>query len=175
MSDRAFRGGIQKGTTASSTESTKLDNQLKRISLEFSKMFPGFNHGHSRTHRLFEGIETGCVPDGGIWFDNRGAIRAAFEAKHQQNGGNAIERHAKNHMICKAHRGERFQYVTFMTGEGATPNGVLELYAKTVMKCENNPRWQELNTLHHDGASFFLKVDGFTDEEIRNVMEQVLG
>lgn len=175
MSDHAFRGGIQKGTTASSTESTKLDNQLKRISIELSKIYPGFNAGHTKKRKLFEGIETGCVPDGGIWFDDRGNIRAAFEAKHQGNHGNAIERHAKNHMICKAHRGERFQYVTFMTGEGATPNGVLELYAKTVMKCENNPRWQELNTLHHDGASFFLKVEGFTDEEIRNVMKQVLG
>jgi hypothetical protein len=77
-------------------------------------------------------------------------------------------------MICNAHRGEKFQYITFMTGGGAQTGGVLESYARTVLRCENDPRYQELNILHPSGASFFLKEEGFTDDEIRGIMEQVL-
>jgi hypothetical protein len=175
MSDRTYKGGIQPGTTASSEKSVELDNQVKRISKELASTSKYRRaRGHEKRKKLFEGIYTGCVPDGGIWFDEAGKVRAAFEAKHQKMGGNAIERHGKNYMICKAFSGEQFQYVTFCTGAGTTENGPIREYAKTTLFCENDPEHRDLNVLHPRGNSFFLSEHGFTDEEIREVMKKVL-
>lgn len=170
-------GGIQPGTTASSEKSIKLDNQVKEISQELAKEVSSkyiYVSGHTKKNRIFEGIYTGCVPDGGIWLDQTGKVRAAFEAKYQKGGGNAIERHGKNSMILETFRGETFQYVTFCTGGGAAANNPVEEYAKTMLFCKNASDCRELNVLHPDGYSFFLSEEGFTKEEIKEIMKKVL-
>jgi hypothetical protein len=171
------QGGIQKGGSASSAKSVKLDKQCKVISKKLSKEFPGYSEGHNKRKPIFEGIGSGCMPDGGLWFDLNSLqkkIRLAFEAKHQGNHGNAQERHAKNYIIAKAHRGETFRYVTVMTGEGAVPGGVLDTYAKTMLNCENPEGSREINKIHDDGLSFILSPDGFTDEEIEELLRKAL-
>lgn len=174
MSDHVFRGGIQKGTTASSEKSIKLDRQIRNISKEIANIIPGYVPGHNKHKPLFEGVYSGCMPDGGIWLDSNNRVRVAFEAKYQKDEGNAQERHAKNYIICKAHGSDDFRYITFMTGKGAQPGGKLDVYARTMLNCENNPSYRELNKLHPTGLSFFLSVEGFTEDEVRNIMEQAL-
>jgi len=168
------KGGIQAGTTAASVESTKLDNQLKDIAKKLGTELVGYTAGHRKHDPLFENIGSGCMPDGGLWFDTEGKVKAAFEAKHQGNHGNAQERHAKNYLIAKKHRGESFKYITFMTGEGAQESGVLDIYAKTMLHCENDVSHQSVNVTNPNGLSFYLKVEGFTNEEIESIMRAAL-
>ena len=63
----------------------------------------------------------GCEPDGGAWFYQDKLI-AVFEAKKQQDSGNAIERWFKNNYICRLIN-PQVSYVTFATGEGAYEGG----------------------------------------------------
>lgn len=168
------KGGIQEGTTATTVESAKLDTQCKVIAERLSSEFSGYSKGHHKKRPVFEDVGSGCMPDGGLWFDDQGKVKCAFEAKHQGNHGNAQERHAKNYIIAKAHRGEKFRYVTVMTGEGAKEGGVLDVYAKTMLKCENTEGNREVNVMHNDNLSFFLKPEGFTDAEVEDLLRKAL-
>lgn len=167
------KGGIQKGTTASSVKSTKLDKQLKTIAKVIAKDIAGYKEGHRKTNQLFEHVLTGCMPDGGLWFDSNKKVRAAFEGKHQGNHGNAHERHGKNYIIAKNYGGDSFKYITFMTGAGAAPGGVLDTYARTMLVCQPVPKF-EINVTHPSGLSFYLSEDGFTDEQIESIMRAAL-
>jgi hypothetical protein len=168
------KGGIQKGSTASSEKSVRLDKQCKNAAQRLAKEISGYTKGHWKKKKLFEGVESGCMPDGGLWFDIEGKVKVAFEAKHQGNHGNAQERHAKNYIIAKAHRGINFKYITVMTGAGAAPNGVLDKYAQTMLYCENSPGNRDTNIIHPDGLSFILKPEGFTDQEIEELLRKAL-
>jgi hypothetical protein len=169
------RGGIQKGGTASTRESLKLDGQLKMLAEKLSNEFDGFNKGHTKKAPLFEGIASGCVPDGGIWFDDNGRVRVAIEAKVQQDHGNAQERHAKNLMICETFKSEKgFRYVTFMAGAGARPDGVLDTYAKTVLRCKNPEGSRDINKIHNTGVSFLLSETGWNTEDVEKLMREAL-
>jgi len=170
-------GGIQVGTTASSPESIKLDEQVKEIAKSLIKKKSNkytFSTGHEQRKPIWPSVLTGCKPDGGLWFNENMEIYAAFEAKHQNIKGNAIERHAKNLAVCIKHKAEDFKYVTFMTGAGSRPDGVLDRYARTMLYCHNAEDHQEINVLHPRGLSFFLSEEGFTDEFIRSIMDQAL-
>ena len=168
------QGGIQKGTTASSVKSTKLDNQLKTIAKLIANDVAGYEEGHRKTNQLFEHVLTGCVPDGGLWLDYHKKVRVAFEGKYQGNHGNAHERHSKNYLIAKKHGGDSFKYITFMTGAGAALGGVLDTYARTMLYCENESGYDEINVTHPKGFSFYLSEDGFTDEQIETIMRAAL-
>jgi hypothetical protein len=169
------RGGVQKGGSATTVESSKLDQQLKTIAQKLKKEFTGYSKGHNRRKPLWEDIYSGCEPDGGLWIDNKKNVRVAIEAKVQGNHGNAQERHAKNLMICESFRSETgFRYVTFMAGDGAIPDGVLDRYAKTTLRCRNPAGQREVNKLHNEGVSFFLSVTGWSDDEIETLMRQAL-
>lgn len=169
------RGGVQKGGSATTKESSKLDKQLKSIAQKLKKEFSGFSVGHNRRKPLWENIYSGCEPDGGLWLDQNNNVYCAIEAKVQGNHGNAQERHAKNLMVCETFKSESgFRYVTFMAGEGATHDGVLYRYAKTALTCKNRIDQQEINTLHDNGISFFLSVTGWTDAEVETIMRQAL-
>lgn len=168
-------GGVQKGGSATTAESSKLDQQLKNTAQKLKKEFNGFSKGHNRRKPLWKDIDSGCEPDGGIWIDDNNNVKVAIEAKVQGNHGNAQERHAKNLMICESFRSKSvFRYVTFMAGEGAKPDGVLARYAKTTLRCKNAEGHREVNKLHNEGVSFFLSVTGWTDEEIETLMRQAL-
>jgi hypothetical protein len=169
------RGGVQKGGSATSNESRKLDHQLKVVAKMLSSEFTGFTKGHTKKRPLFNDIYSGCVPDGGLWLDNTKKVRVAIEAKVQGNHGNAQERHSKNLMICETFKSEdSFRYVTFMAGAGAKKGGVLEQFAKTTLRCKNPEGSRDVNTIYKTGVSFLLSETGWTMEEIDRLMREAL-
>lgn len=177
-------GGIQRGTEAGSAESKQLDGDVKSVAEALAqaqtRYFYEVGHksldetkSHSR-QRITESalpemrerhFTIGCMPDGGMWFDApRGQPRrlmAAFEAKHQQDGGNAIERWAKNYLLCRSIWPDCV-YVTFMTGEGARVGGVLHDFGET-MRSANGPN-----------CVFYYAPEGFSQEGIFNIMTSIL-
>lgn len=169
------KGGVQKGGSATTAESHKLDQQLKTTAQKLKKEFSGFSKGHNRRKPLWEDIELGCEPDGGLWLDDKKKVKVAIEAKVQGNHGNAQERHWKNFGICNTFKSDQgFRYVTFLAGAGAKYDGVLTRYAKTQLRCINSERHREVNKLHKEGVSFFLSETGWTDDEIETLMRQAL-
>lgn len=181
-------GGIQVGTEAGSAESKQLDGDVKvvaealahyLISKHETKYYYERGHknlkeGHFNPRVIAEnslpelkemGITVGCRPDGGMWFDGPRSqpriLRVAFEAKHQQDGGNAIERWCKNYLLCKGMNPD-VKYVTFMSGPGAVPNGVLYKFGHSMVAANG------------DNCIFYYEPNGFTQEGIFNIMISVL-
>jgi hypothetical protein len=182
------RGGH--GNKANSKESKKLDNGVKVVSEAISiaikfygiKNAPCYEVGHTNltASRYSEtvkegaalpelkemGITVGCMPDGGMWFDGPRSkidrkLLAVFEAKHQKDGGNAIERWCKNFMLCKSIT-SNMKYHTLMTGEGVNPGGVLDKFSKSMLAA------------NQENCAFYKSVDGFTEEEIFEIMKTAL-
>jgi hypothetical protein len=167
-------GGIQKGHTAWSAQGTKLDKQVRLICRNLLSETDHWYRGHTKKSPIFDNIQQGCVPDGGIWMDDTG-VRLVVEAKVQGSQGNAIERHSTNFMICDAHKSKKkFMYITFMAGEGAQQGNVLHKHANDMMMCRNKKEYQNINIIHPEGLSFFLSPDGWTDDEIENIMVRAL-
>jgi hypothetical protein len=167
--------GVQKGGSASSVASSNLDSQLKNTAKKLQTEMAGFSKGHTKKRPLFDGVFSGCVPDGGLWLDSKGKVRVALEAKVQGNHGNAQERHSKNLMICEAFKSEEgFRYVTFMAGAGAKPGGVLDTFAKTTLRCRNPEGSRDVNIIHKTGVSFLLSETGWTTDEIERLMREAL-
>jgi len=176
-------GGIQKGTEAGSAESKKLDGDVKVIAEAIAQAQNQYYYesGHRVLDETKFGrqtvieaaipemrerkIITGCMPDGGMWFDGPRSqprtLKAAFEAKHQKKGGNAIERWGKNYLICNRLWPEA-KYVTFMTGEGAKLGEVLHSFGET-MTAINGPN-----------CIFYYAPTGFSQEDIFSIMNSVL-
>lgn len=176
-------GGIQKGTEAGSAESKKLDGDVKVIAEAIAQAQNQyyFESGHRvldetkfgrqtvMDHAIPEmrerKVTTGCMPDGGMWFDGPRSqprtLKAAFEAKYQKEGGNAIERWGKNYLICNRLWPEA-KYVTFMTGEGAKLGEVLHSFGET-MTAINGPN-----------CIFYYAPTGFSQEDIFSIMNSVL-
>jgi len=158
-------GGIQKGMVATDEHARKLDKQCKFLKEGLANEFPTLTMQRKLRKDQIPGGVGGCEPDGGAWFRD-GKLIAVFEAKKQQDRGNAIERWFKNNYIARAINPD-VHYITFAIGEGATDEGVI---TKT------------LNVAHLDGFdkfvpnknSCFRQVDGFTDEELKAIMIEVL-
>lgn len=184
-------GGIQPGSEAGSEESKKLDSNVKRISEAIAQYIKDNNTvdapvrevGHvNRTAECVSdiikkqaalpelveiGVTVGCVPDGGMWFDGDRykldrKLLSVYEAKHQGDAGNAIERWAKNHTLALAIN-PNVVYHTFMTGGGVSENGPLRKFGNSMTRVYGD-----------DKVKFYYKVDGFTQEEIFDVMKQSL-
>jgi hypothetical protein len=177
-------GGIQKGTEAGSVESKLLDGDVRIIAEAIARAQNTYCYERGHRNLLNErfgddvrsqaqlpeiqsrGITIGCVPDGGMWFDGdrktQGRqLKVVFEAKHQQNGGNAIERWATNHAVCSAINPEA-SYVTFATGGGAVKGGVLHSYGESMRAIYPNTKWH-------------YSEQGFTQEQICTIMTSELG
>ena len=177
-------GGIQLGTEAGSVESKQLDGDVSRIARAIAQAQNQyvFERGHRNltSDRICEdvrdraqlpeftskNIEIGCVPDGGMWFagnrDNPNRqLKVVFEAKHQQNAGNAVERWATNRALCQRINPDA-RYITFATGEGAVENGVLRNYGNAMSVVFPNTEWH-------------YSPDGFTEQEIFEIIRSELG
>jgi hypothetical protein len=177
-------GGIQVGTEAGSVESKQLDGDVKTIAEAIAQAQteyfyePGhknmvsekFSESVKQAAALPElaemGITVGCMPDGGMWFDGNRSnptrkLIAAGEAKLQQDGGNAIERWCKNYLLCKGLNPD-VKYVTFMSGPGAAPNGVLYKFGHSMVAANGN------------NCIFYYQPEGFSQEAIFNIMISVL-
>ena len=173
-------GGIQPGTTAATPESLLLDGDVNEVAKLLSRhllneslshLYYEEGHDHKRPKSLLPeitdlGVTVGCVPDGGMWFSGpRGSQRtllAVFEAKHQQDAGNAIERWGKNYLICKA-LNPNVIYVTFMTGAGAVPGGTLHKFGTSMA------------AINGDTCRFHYAPEGFSRTEILRIMTDTLG
>lgn len=164
-----------------SIESSTLDQQVKstaaRIKDNYSDQY-GFSWGHNQQGKfkkniIWEDIPVGFMPDGGVFLNEDNLVKVAFEAKYQQNAGNAYERHAKNLTIAEYKAApDGMRYITFMSGKGAAEGAVMWKYAVTMMVTKNYGK--ALNVVHPTGCSFFLKEDGFTDAEIENIFNEAL-
>jgi hypothetical protein len=181
--------GIQKGSEAGSAESKQLDGDVKMVAEAMAQYlrvqnnqqyFYEFGHqnysGANYSHRTItenalpelvqRGVTIGCVPDGGMWFDGARnqsrTLRVAFEAKHQQDGGNAIERWSKNYLVCYRLNPD-VRYVTFMTGQGARTGGVLHKFGES------------MRAMNGDNCVFYYEPQGFSPEGICNIMACTLG
>lgn len=158
-------GGIQKGMVATDTQARKLDNQCKFLKEELASQFPTLTMQRKlRQDQIPSGVGA-CEPDGGVWFKD-GELFAIFEAKKQQDRGNAIERWFKNNYIARAIN-PNVHYITFAVGQGASNNGV-------ITKALNIAHMDGFDTFVPNKNSCFRQVEGFTDEEIRTIMIEVL-
>jgi len=164
---KKFKGGIQKGTVAMDADASKLDKQCKLIAKELAEELAdtGLVYQRKLTQAQIPGNLAGCEPDGGAWFYD-GKLIAIFEAKKQQDAGNAIERWFKNQYIGRAINPD-MDYVTFCVGEGAYKHGVMG---------------KSLSVAHPDGFnkyvpygnSCYMSIDGFTTRRIKQLMKKIL-
>lgn len=181
--------GIQPGSEAGSAESKQLDGDVKNVAEALAQYlrataqdqyFYEFGHqnynGANFSRKTISegalpelaqrGVTIGCVPDGGMWFDGPRnqprTLRVAFEAKHQQDGGNAIERWCKNYVLCYRLNPD-MRYVTFMTGAGARTGGVLHKFGES------------MRAMNGDNCVFYYEPNGFSTQGICNIITSTLG
>jgi hypothetical protein len=162
--------GIQIGQVATDAEARKLDTQCKTISLWIFERLKEIHGDRIKFQRKLKQDQIpnnktgGCEPDGGLWFWD-GVLIAVFEAKKQQNKGNAIERWYKNQYICRKIN-PNVSYATFVCGEGAVVGGVIH---KALDVAHG-----EFNTYVPGGNSCWMKPEGFTENDIEVRMLEVL-
>lgn len=164
------RRGIQLGQVATDEFAARLDTQCKTTCIKVLETLQAKYGSDIKTQKKLMKTQIpggigACAPDGSLWFW-KGELVAAFEAKKQQNLGNAIERWYKNNYICRAVN-PRVSYVTFATGGGARVGGVIH---------------KALAVAHQKGFDRYvpgentcwMNPDGFSDEEVERKMLEVL-
>ena len=173
-SKNIFRGGIQKGTMAWDAQSLALDKQVQRVAEKLinhpAVISLGITYARKLKKNQIPGGIGACQPDGGVWFDKEGTLIAAFEAKKQSKGGNAIERWYKNEKMLRT-LNQNTNYVTFASGEGADiRHSIGQILAIAVY--ENGEH--NFNKYRKNKNSIFMNPNGFTDDEIECVMLEAL-
>jgi hypothetical protein len=159
------RGGLRKGHSGAADEGAlRLDTDMKQVARELADelraMFVlDMTMAIPKTDTI-----TPCCPDGGAWYFG-GKLIAVFEAKKQQDAGNAIERWYKNMYRCRM-LNANVSYVTFCRGEGARPNGVIGVALDVA-----HEGWNEY---FPGGNSCWLEPQGFTKDELKSEMRRVL-
>jgi hypothetical protein len=158
------KGGIRKGQNATDASAKKIDKDLKEIRDELSSELESI--GVVMKKRLDKlGTITPCEPDGGAWF-YKDKLIAVFEAKKQQDRGNAIERWYKNNYRCRR-MNENVSYGTWARGEGAYPKGKIG----EALDVAHDGQW---NTYRPGKNSCWLSKTGFSKEEIKNQMRSII-
>jgi len=158
-----FKGGIQVGTTAFDADSKRLDRCLKEckdeISIDGYAVVTQFNYDMKIKYVGDDCF--GFAPDGGAWFKGDKLV-AVFEAKKQGEGGNAYERWWDNANTAKFINPD-VKYVTFCSGAGAAEGKCLDkLHRKAKI-------------MMGDNFIFHNNVEGFTKEEVMELMLETLG
>jgi len=166
----APRRGIQLGQVATDAGAAELDTQCRTIACKVyatlaARYGDRIQVQKKLTHAQIPGGIGACAPDGSLWFWD-GILVAAFEAKKQQNRGNAIERWFKNNFICRMVNPE-VTYVTFARGEGAKIGGVIH-------KALAIAHLGGFNTHIPKANSCWMNPAGFTNEEIERIMTDVV-
>lgn len=173
VSTKVFKGGIQKGTMAWDATSLALDKQVSRLAKELSTdpavIAAGYTFQKKLKKNQIPGNIGACAPDGGLWFKN-GVVIAAFEAKKQGKGGNAIERWYKNAFILRT-LNPTVNYVTFTCGKGATMDTPI---GKTLALSVYENGKHNFNEYREGKNSVFMNVNGYTDDDIRAIMRKAL-
>lgn len=164
MSISKGTGGIQKGQTATTPESAKIDKDLREIRDELCIELSDL--GVTMKKKIVTpNTSTPCQPDGGAWYLD-GVLIAAFEAKKQQDHGNAIERWYKNNYVCRT-LNENMSYGTWARGEGAYPQGTIG----KVLDISHDGEW---NVYRAGKNSCWLSKSGFSKSEIKDQMRAIL-
>lgn len=161
--ERGFNGGIQSGMNATDSLAREMDDHCKLLRNELAKEFPNLKMKKKLQKSDIPHGKGACAPDGGLWFKD-GKLVAAFEAKKQGKGGNAIDRWYKNHFICRKINPE-VSYVTFAAGQGA--NGII---LETLYIAHEGI----MNKFIKNGNSCFLSEEGFSIDDMRAMMRKVL-
>lgn len=167
-----FNGGIPQRMSVIEGIAKKMDSCMKELRDEFSeeledKGFVVHNILHYDEMRRY-GMTLRIMPDGGLWYKN-GRLVAAFEVKTQGKGGNAIERwsHMKD-TVRRLNPGARF--VTFGSREGFIEGEKCHKFAQHHLGELNRVP----NHLYNDGISWFINDQGFSRDEIRDIMYKAI-
>lgn len=175
MTERVFRGGIQRGTVATDAEAAAIDKQLRKINRQLLTEFdiPDLTwQPKLYKHQQPTGNES-CAPDGGIWLYKDQVIFAS-EAKKQGSKGNAIDRWYRPFNTLKLVNPDFF-YVTFARGAGVLEgNPIYNTLYQSVEGKYNTIRQKSDKFPHFDNNSVFLNVDGFDDNFIKEKIRTIL-
>ena len=154
------------GKQSQSKASKSLDKAVKRIASEvFETLKPTIPYLTWKTHYKGDAYHMGCMPDAGMFY-YQDTLIVTGEGKHQQDGGNAIERWFKNERILRKVE-PNVTFITFASGSGAYEKGVI---GKTL-------RWA-----HPDGYNnyqvgkniCYLELDGFDDTFIFEILSKAI-
>lgn len=183
-------GGVQKGGCASTEGSLRLDRVLRDATKELIGYYPSratkkqpidvkiggepeFENLHYKTKvpkSLIPGEVGGCQPDGGIIYLGEVPL-LSIEGKTQGEGGNAIERASKNHLILN-HVYPFMSQIMFCAGLGTEVGGPIHNYALQVLATVNH---SGLNQFHNGSTSFFiLNEETVTVEDVKNIVRSIL-
>lgn len=159
-----FKGGIQAGTVAWDNDSLMLDKILKESYKILSDEKTNLKGYKVFTHDMklqYVGDDCfGFAPDGGAWFKD-GKLVAVFEAKKQNENGNAYERWWDNATTAKYINPDVI-YVTFCSGRGTRKDHCLDkLRRKAAIVMGKN---------YH----FHLSENGFSKEFVQKTMRDIL-
>jgi hypothetical protein len=144
--DSHFKGGIQKGTSATSSASTSTEKVLKSSVQKVKNSLPGViwkPEIKGPQLEKFFGIEganlSGIRPDGGVWVNQPdGQILCAAEAKKQGVKGNAIERWYKNFTVLNSLGA--YVYLTICIGDGFFDNNSAQKIMEMALASERDER-----------------------------------
>lgn len=161
-----MNGGLQKGHKGVSDRAAKtIDSNLKSIRDELFRELKSIKGLDMKKRVPKIDTKTPCEPDGGAWFYN-GKLVAAFEAKKQQDSGNAIERWYKNERRCRKLNPD-MSYVTFCRGTGAHPDGSIGI----VLDVAHENGWNEYVP---GDNSCWLSIEGYTKSFLKDTMREVI-
>jgi hypothetical protein len=160
------KGGLRKGHEGASDEaSKKIDRDLKAIRDQLAIELSGVSGLTMKVRIPKTDTLTPCEPDGGAWY-YRDDLVAVFEAKKQQDKGNAIERWYKNMYRCRK-LNQHVSYVTFCRGSGAHPAGQMG----KLLDVAHEQGWDEY---FPEENSCWLSPSGFTYDWLYSKMREVI-
>ena len=171
-------GGIQKGTVATDAKARKLDRQLKngkyKVLKKLGLRFPGLVMQSKLTTEKIPGGIGACSPDGGAWWYD-GQLIAVFEAKKQQNAGNAIERWYKNNYIARLINPD-VSYVTFAHADPEQNHGNQGEHhvIKKALNVSHSGNRGTFNNYMPGRNSCFLTENGFVGDSIEIEMINII-
>jgi hypothetical protein len=163
----AYNGGVQPGTSATTSESRTIDLALKNAANNaFAELSLNYPELEKRAKIVLPSDCKSAQPDGGAWY-YQGELIAVFEAKKQGRKGNACERWFANWRIAK-HVNPDSSYVTFVTREGASEGTSTWKTFNTALLLDGRDR--EWNVYNPGGVSFYGNVEGFDLGTVTSVM-----
>lgn len=168
-----------------STRSSKIiDNLVSSIATQVVSKYDDFTY-----HKKQEVDHSVAQPDGGIFINDSRKMIVTFEAKHQQDGGNALERWYMNQRLLEEvakEKGYSSYYVTLASGEGAyVSNGKVGTCEKILSFMHNVKKqyghmfeYKDLHTLRIPSNQNYniscLKTEGFTVNEVTNIFVTIM-
>jgi hypothetical protein len=150
----------------STRKSKDLDNKVKKAAKTLAFLYQDEIEFKSKVVTEFGTM----IPDGGGWFRD-GKLIAVFEAKHQENQGNAIERWYKNQYLSRQIINPDVTYVTIASGLGSVVGGKVE---KILSMAHPEGKLNGYNKIYPRKNCYFYKARGWTYEEVESVIFNTL-